>query len=172
MLQRGAIERGLADHMPSLTAHARRLTRDSARADDLVQDTAVRALAFAWSFEPGTNVRAWLHQVLVSVFVTSCRKRTRERRALDSFGSDPCLWVQKDAAPEMRELSRPVVGALSRLPAGFEDVVRLVDVEEKSYRDAATELAVPLGTVMSRLHRARRMLASVLSEREPRARAA
>jgi len=171
-LARATIERRLAEHLPSLRAHARRLTRDGSRADDLVQDTVVRALAFAWSFEAGTNLRAWLHQILMSVFITNCRSRARERRALDSMGRDPCLWVHKEAAPEMRELSRPVASALSRLPAGFRDVVRLVDVEERSYKDAATELAVPLGTVMSRLHRGRRLLASALSECEHSPRAA
>jgi len=127
-------------------------------------------MAFASSFEPGTNVKAWLHQVLESVFLSSCRRRVRERRALDALGSDPCAWTRGDDAPVMRALSRPVTSALEQLPPTFRDVVRLVDVEELSYKDAATELSVPLGTVMSRLHRARRLLATALAD--PPARAA
>jgi RNA polymerase sigma-70 factor (ECF subfamily) len=148
-----------------LVSHARRLTRDRGEAEDLVQATALRALAFAGSYQPGTNLKGWLHQVLDSVFVSGCRRRMRERRALIGMESDPCAWFRHDALPAMRELSPPVASALARLPAGYRDVVRLVDVEELSYRDAASELAVPLGTVMSRLHRGRRLLAENLGER-------
>lgn len=139
-----------------------------------MQEAALRALAFAWSFEPGSNVRAWLHQVLESVFISQCRRRTRERRAFDSLGRDPCAWMQKDAAPLMLSLSPRVVRALAELPPAFREVVQLVDVQELTYRDAAERLQVPLGTVMSRLFRGRRLLASALADVEaaPAARAA
>ena len=134
----------------------------------------MRALAFAWSFEPGTNVRAWLHQVLESVFVSQCRRRSRERRAFEALGRDPCAWTHKDAAPAMLALSPRVGRALGALPVAFGDVVRLVDIEEHPYRDAAEKLQVPLGTVMSRLFRGRRLLAAALSddEADPPSRAA
>ena len=169
-----AVRSGLTEHLPSLRAHANKRTRNRVEANDIVQEAALRALAFAWSFEPGTNVRAWLHQVLESVFVTQCRKRTRERRAFDALGRDPCAWTQKDAAPAMLALSPRVGRALDALPAGFREVVRLVDVQELSYRDAAERLQVPVGTVMSRLFRGRRLLAAALAESEalPAARAA
>lgn len=157
------VRRGLVEHGASLVAHARRLTRDHAAAEDLVQDTSVRALAFALSFEPGSNVRAWLHHILHTVFITRCRRRTRERRALESLHADPCAWVRRDAEAAMQKLSPPVEHALSRLPNTFRDVVQLVDVLELSYRDAASELAVPIGTIMSRLHRGRRLLATALA---------
>lgn len=160
------VRRGLTLHLPSLRAHAYRRARSRLEANDIVQEAALRALAFAWSFEPGTNVRAWLHQVLESVFVSQCRKRTRERRAFDALGRDPCAWTQKDAAPAMLSLSPRVSLALEALPLGFREVVKLVDVEELSYRDAAEQLQVPVGTVMSRLFRGRRLLASVLADRE------
>jgi RNA polymerase sigma-70 factor (ECF subfamily) len=160
------VRNGLTEHLPSLRAHAYRRTRSRVEANDVVQEAALRALAFAWSFEPGTNVRAWLHQVLESVFVSQCRKRTRERRAFDALGRDPCAWTQKDAAPAMLALSPRVSRALDELPAGFRDVVRLVDIQELSYREAAERLQVPVGTVMSRLFRGRRLLAAELAESE------
>lgn len=159
------MRRDLVLHLPKLFAHARRLTRDRAAAEDLVQATTLRALAFASSFEPGTNLKGWLHQVLESVFLSDCRRRARERRALLGMESDPCVWLRYDALPAMHALSPPVARALAGLPVGYREVVRLVDVEERSYRDAASELAVPLGTVMSRLHRGRRLLAESLGER-------
>jgi RNA polymerase sigma-70 factor (ECF subfamily) len=168
------VRRGLTDHLPSLRAHAYRRARSRQEGNDIVQEAALRALAFAWSFEPGSNVRAWLHQVLESVFVSQCRRRMRERRAFESLGRDPCAWMQKDAAPAMQSLSPQVARALLALPGAFRAVVQLVDVEELSYRDAAERLQVPLGTVMSRLFRGRRLLASALADGEaaPAARAA
>lgn len=159
-------------HRASLMAHARRLTKSPADAEDLLQDTAVRALSFAESFEAGSNARAWLHQILQSVFVTRCRRRGRERRGLEALTFDPCTWVHTDALPEMGELSPRVEQALMRLPSGFRDAVRLVDVLDLSYKDAARSLEVPLGTVMSRLHRGRRMLATALADVGPSQRAA
>ncbi len=149
-----------------------RLLHNADAAHDLVQETCVRALAFAWSFEAGTNVRAWLHQVLDSVFLTQCRRRGRERRACDALTHDPCAWPKQENGPAMQTLSPCVSRALEELPQSFREVVRLVDVEEWSYRDAADALEVPLGTIMSRLHRGRRLLASVLSDNDQSARAA
>jgi RNA polymerase sigma-70 factor (ECF subfamily) len=160
------VRNGLTLHLPSLRAHAYKRARCRLEANDIVQEASLRALAFAWSFEPGTNVRAWLHQVLESVFVSQCRKRARERRAFEALGRDPCAWTQKDAAPAMLALSPRVSLALETLPLGFREAVKLVDVEEWSYRDAAERLQVPVGTVMSRLFRGRRLLASALADGE------
>lgn len=160
---RDAVQHELARHLPSLRAHARRLTRGTAESDDLVQATALRALVFARTFEPGTNLKAWLHQILDSVFLSGCRRRSREQRALAALELDPCAWVHCELTPPAHELSPPVQSALASLPRSFAEAVRLVDVEQRSYRDAARELAVPLGTVMSRLHRGRRLLAQALA---------
>jgi RNA polymerase sigma-70 factor (ECF subfamily) len=159
------VRAGLAAHRASLLAHARKLTRDPSAAEDLVQDTAVRALLFASSFESGTNLRGWLHQILQSVFVTRCRRRGRELRGLQALTVDPCAWVRPEPTPAMQHLSPRVASALACLPAGFRDVVQMVDVLDISYKDAARSLNVPLGTVMSRLHRGRRLLAELLAER-------
>lgn len=166
------VQRGLCEHWSALERHALRRARSRDTALDLVQETALRALSFAWSFEPGTNLRAWLHQVLDSVFLTQCRKRTRERRAFDALNVDPCAWPKQENQPAMQRMTPSVTRALDELPQSFREVVRLVDVEELSYRDAADTLRVPLGTVMSRLHRGRRLLATALADNDQTKRAA
>jgi RNA polymerase sigma-70 factor (ECF subfamily) len=157
---------GLRDQLlqclPGLRARALKLCFDAVEAEDLVQDTVERALRFERTYQPGTNLRAWVQQVLFSVFVTRCRRRRRERRALDSLLCDPCAWTRGDEVPAMNALSRRVENALEALPPQFAAVIRLVDIGDHSYKDAAERLGVPVGTVMSRLFRGRRMLATAL----------
>jgi RNA polymerase sigma-70 factor (ECF subfamily) len=136
-------------------------------ADDIVQDTIERALRFQGQYERGTNLRAWALQVLFNVFVTRWRRRRRERTALSQLASDPFAWTTPTAmvAPDAGEgtLTNATRRTLDALPKGFRAVVVLVDLEERSYLDAARELGVPVGTVMSRLHRARRLLAAKMA---------
>ncbi|WP_234023328.1 RNA polymerase sigma factor [Sorangium cellulosum] len=147
---------------PELFGRALRLSRSPATAEDLVQDTVERALRFAASYEPGTNLRAWVHQILFSVFITRCRRSRRERNALDVLATDPCAWTAPEGCAETHALSPGVWRALATLPPSFRDTVVLVDLEEMSYKDAAARLGVPVGTVMSRLHRGRKLLAEAL----------
>jgi RNA polymerase sigma-70 factor (ECF subfamily) len=155
---------------PFLFPRALKLCRNRTEAEDIVQETLLRALRFEEGFERGTNLHAWVQQILFSVFLTRCRRKRRERRALEWLSTDPCAWTQRDALPPMRTLSRGVEGALRTLPENFARVVELVDLQEYSYRDAADVLGVPVGTVMSRLFRARRLLASALESTDlPRA---
>jgi len=159
------LRRKLPDLLPSLNARALALCKRQSEASDLVQDTVLRALCFESGYERDTNLRGWLQQILFSVFITRCRKSTRERRALGALAFDPCAWTQPEAPPAVRQsLTRPVSRALDALPAHFSAVVRLVDLEERSYKDAAEALSVPVGTVMSRLFRGRRLLAEALAE--------
>jgi RNA polymerase sigma-70 factor (ECF subfamily) len=142
-----------------------KLAGDRVAADDLVQDAVERALRFASQYEPGTNLRAWAHQILFSVFVTRYRRVRRERNALRILVSDPCAWTAPEPfAPPGAEvaLTPSTRRRLEALPRGFRDVIELVDLGQQSYREAATRLGVPVGTVMSRLHRGRRMLAEQL----------
>ena len=157
------LRRGLTALRPELFGRALRMSRSPALAEDLVQDTVERAIRFESNYQPGTNLRAWLHQILFSVFITRCRRSRRERNALDVLASDPCAWTSPDAAPtDMDALSPGVARALAALPPSFRDVVVLVDLDELSYKDAAAKLRVPVGTIMSRLHRGRRLLAEAL----------
>lgn len=158
------LRRSLVTLGPELFGRALRMSRSVATAEDLVQDTVERALRFESSYQPGTNLRAWMQQVLFSVFVTRCRRLRRERRALESLTTDPCAWTHSESGPAMTALSPRVERALAELPRPFGDVVRLVDLDERSYKDAAAMLGVPVGTVMSRLFRGRRLLAESLRE--------
>ena len=99
--------------------------------------------------------------------MTRCRRGRRERNALDVLSTDPCAWTMPDAAAAACTSSRrPGKRALDSLPDGFRDAVVLVDIEEMSYKDAAERLGVPVGTVMSRLHRGRRLLADAMRATE------
>lgn len=158
------LRRALVTLAPELRGRALRLARNAAEADDIVQDTAERAMRFESHFIPGTNARAWLFQILFSVFVTRCRRLRREHKALSSLASDPCSWTIPDQGPAMRSLTPALADKVAELPKSFRDAVELVDLEEMSYRDAADKMGVPVGTVMSRLHRGRKLLATALTE--------
>ncbi|HEX4446267.1 MAG TPA: RNA polymerase sigma factor [Polyangiaceae bacterium] len=155
---------GLVALVPRLRTRALRLCGDVAVADDIVQDTLERALRFSSQYERGTNLAAWAYQVLFSVFVTRWRRGRRERKALARLASDPCAWTvpASFAAPDVGNgaMTSATRRTLATLPAGFLAVVILVDLEQRSYQDAAAALGVPVGTVMSRLHRGRKLLAS------------
>jgi RNA polymerase sigma-70 factor (ECF subfamily) len=154
--------------LPSLRARALRLARSRADADDLVQEAVLRALRFESTFERGTNLRAWMHRILDSVFITRCRSRTREYRALGRFAADPTLSVESAGAPTLFAVTDCMHSALRALPPKFLSVVELVDLRDHSYREAADELGIPVGTVMSRLFRARRLLETALAPPEER----
>ncbi len=158
------LRRRLPDLLPRLRIRARRLCSRESDALDLVQDTAARALAYEARFEPGSNLYAWLERMLVNLFVSRYRKSSRERRALTGLADDPCSWLHKDSPPAMATLGPQAAGVLSELSEPFRRVVELVDLSEFSYEDAANTLGVPIGTVMSRLHRARRLLAGRLGD--------
>jgi RNA polymerase sigma-70 factor (ECF subfamily) len=159
---------GLIELLPELRARAMRLCGERAAADDIAQDSLERALRFADQYQRGTNLRAWAFQILFSVFVTRWRRRRRERNALENLATDPCAWtVPAGFTPPDRGagfLTPSTQRKLDALPAGFRAVVVMVDIEERTYRDAARELGVPVGTVMSRLHRGRKLLAAQMAE--------
>ena len=143
---------------PSLRAHALKLCRNLSQAEDLVHDTFIRAIRFESSFVRGTNLKAWAHQILRSIFITGCRRRTREIKALAKLTGDPCAWTRPENVPVMQSLSRGAKAALLSLPENYRDVVILVDLQGQSYQETADILGIPTGTVMSRLFRGRRLL--------------
>jgi RNA polymerase sigma-70 factor, ECF subfamily len=160
-------------YIDTLYANALRLTRGKADAEDLVQDTVLRAFRFFDRFERGTNIKAWLLRIQYNTFVNRYRRSTRERDIKESMSLQP---VGEDVVSReaLRALTDPVSAALRPLIAGEleaalatlpEDhrmVVVLADVEELSYKEIAEVLGCPIGTVMSRLHRARRTLRAKL----------
>jgi RNA polymerase sigma-70 factor (ECF subfamily) len=164
------VRRRIAELLPQLRLRALKLCRDRDAADDLLQETALRALSFESSYQADTNLKAWLHQILFSVFVTRCRRRRRNGRFLAEHGADPNLWCTSSEPARPNEgLSPPVQRAIRSLPAHFGQVVVLVDLQDMSYGEAAAELGVPIGTVMSRLHRGRRLLQTQLDTATERA---
>jgi|SoiMethySBSTD1v2_1073268.scaffolds.fasta_scaffold128205_2 RNA polymerase sigma-70 factor (ECF subfamily) len=162
--QAGEVREKLAELLPQLRLRALKLCRDRDAADDLLQETALRALSFEASYRPDTNVKAWLYQILFSVFITRCRRRRRSGRFFAEHGADPNLWCSSTEPARPNEgLSPPVQRAIRALPEHFGKVVVLVDLQELSYGEAAAALGVPIGTVMSRLHRGRKLLVGVLA---------
>jgi RNA polymerase sigma-70 factor (ECF subfamily) len=167
--QSSEVRARLTELLPQLRLRALKLCRDRDGADDLLQETALRALSFEASYKTDTNLKAWLYQVLFSVFITRCRSRRRAGRFIAEHAADPNLWCGTPEAQRPNEgLSPPVERAISALPQHFGQVVVLVDLNEMSYGEAAAELGVPIGTVMSRLHRGRRLLAGKLSPEAPK----
>jgi RNA polymerase sigma-70 factor (ECF subfamily) len=159
---------GLAELFPELRARAVRLCGERAGADDIAQDAVERALRFADQYQRGTNLRAWAFQILFSVFITRWRRRRRERNALENLATDPCAWTVPTGftAPDRGpgSLTPSTQRKLDALPEGFRAVVVMVDLEQRTYRDAARALGVPVGTVMSRLHRGRKLLAAQMAD--------
>ena len=152
-----------------LFGSAMKLTRDEADAEDLVQETFLRAFTFFNHFEQGTNCRAWLFRILTNTFINRYRRRVKESEILsdDEFiqSSGPSFGVvsrQITENPEqdmsLRQINRDIYQALMTIPEVFRFVVVLADLQGFSYRDVAFILDCPVGTVMSRLYRGRRML--------------
>jgi RNA polymerase sigma-70 factor (ECF subfamily) len=149
-------------HFERLYNFACWLTQDRHEAEDLVQETYAKALKGFSSFQPGTNFRAWIYKILRNAFLTS---RTGLKAAatvpLDLEGEEAALPTVKET-PESILLQRSdwqlVQQALEQLPVAYREVLLLCKVEEMSYPEIAATLAVPMGTVMSRLSRARRTL--------------
>jgi RNA polymerase sigma-70 factor (ECF subfamily) len=161
-------------HLDGMFRVAMRYTRDKAHAEDLVHDTIVRALRFQDRFERGTNFKAWIYTVLTHTFIHRYRRQKREREILEGA-------TQEDVASQLRSeearllaadpevayvenmLSDDVVKALDSLPEDFRTVVVLCDLEGLPYKDIAEAVDCPVGTVMSRLYRGRRLLEQKLA---------
>lgn len=154
-----------------LFATAMRLARNRADAEDLVQDTFVKALRFSSRFERGTNLRAWLYTILHNTWRNRLRDAGRESVELDGEETDRAVAVIDGSGvaetPERllmrRTLDADLQAALDGLPDAFRQAVWLRDVEEFSYAEIAEMLRVPMGTVMSRISRGRRLLFERLS---------
>lgn len=155
-------------HLPSLMGFARRLAKNEVDAEDLVQDTFVKAIRARNRYEPGTNLRAWLLRILRNTFINRYHRGSLERTVAGPI-ADPVSdgWVSSASMRAMRdaeslaltpELGRQITAAIDELPEDFRVVVLLADVEELGYREIAETLDCPLGTVMSRLHRGRKLL--------------
>jgi RNA polymerase sigma-70 factor, ECF subfamily len=161
-------------HAQPLYGAALRMTRSPADAEDLVQETYLRAFRSWRQFEPGTNLKAWLFRILTNLYITSYRRRQREPAMVstaDAEGFDlyATLSNQRETTTRSAEsivlerlVDDDVKQALSDLPEQFRMAILLADVEGFSYREIADMLDIPIGTVMSRLHRGRKALQKAL----------
>lgn len=168
-------EQEVLEHLPSLLAVASRLMRNGHEAEDLVQDSVLKAIRAREQFESGTNLRAWLLKILTNTFINRYRRGGLERSVLDGPDADPLAdgWVSSSTMESLRDPEsqalRPILEAeigkaLEELPTEFRLAVVLSDVEDLSYKEISDVMGCPIGTVMSRLHRGRRMLKSRLYE--------
>ncbi|MGI9120923.1 MAG: sigma-70 family RNA polymerase sigma factor, partial [Acidimicrobiales bacterium] len=159
------------EHMPSLYAAAMRMTRNKADAEDLVQETYLKAFRAFGGFQEGTNLRAWLYRILTNTFINIYRakKRRPEESNLEDvedlylyrrLGGLEGAQAGRSAEDEVLEQipESEVKAALEALPKQFCMAVLLADVEGFQYKEIAEILDIPIGTVMSRLHRGRRAL--------------
>jgi RNA polymerase sigma-70 factor (ECF subfamily) len=169
-------EKDALSYLDALYRTALRMTRSPADAEDLVQETYIRAFRFREQFRPGTNLKAWLFRILTNTFINEYRRRsarpeTAELDDVDEYslyrrmvgGAAASSSPDPEAALLDGLVDREVIEALEELPERFRTVV-LLDVEGFSYKEMAEMLDIPIGTVMSRLHRARKSLQKRLYE--------
>ncbi len=147
----------IVELIPRLRRYARALAGDRARADDLVQDTLERAWNKFHLWRPGSDLRAWLFTVMHNVYVNQVRA-SRDHAMLDDEGAEMAVAGAQGASLEIRDLDR----ALALLPAEQREVLLLVALEDMSYAEVAGTLEIPIGTVMSRLSRAREKLRGLM----------
>ena len=166
-------EQQVRPYLGQLYPAALRMTRNPADAEDLVQDTLAKAYTAFAQYTPGTNLRAWLHKILANTFINTYRKRKREPAIAPGAdpaadwhpGTDPLTGPARSAEAEALDkiTDTAILDALRQLPPEFRTTIWLADVEGYPYREVAALMGTPLGTVMSRLHRARGKLRHTLT---------
>lgn len=162
------------EHFDALYNTAMRLTRNPGEAQDLVQETFLKAYRFFHRFEPGTNIKAWLFTILRNTYINAYRKASRQQQQVDfdqvaPFYADPSAiseWTNRGSVEEMLHylVQDDVKRALEALPDEYRMVILLADLEDFAYKEIADIVGCPVGTVMSRLFRGRRLLRKSLAE--------
>lgn len=153
-------DRDFIQHIPRLRRYARALTADRGRADDLVQDTLERAWVKYHLWQPGSDLRAWLFTIMHNVFINQVRANAAGATIpLDDETVLPAVRATQSDRLDVRDLQ----AALSRVPEEQREVLLLVGLEQMTYEEAAGVLGIPIGTVMSRLSRARERLRALLA---------
>lgn len=162
-------ETEIIPHLDAMYNFALRLTANPDDAEDLVQESIVKAFRFFNSFEQGTNAKAWLFRIVKNSFINDYRKQTKQPFKVDYHDIDSYYETVRSEQSDTTDLQAimfrellddDITKALSALPEDFRLVVTLSDIEEFTYEEIANMLDVPIGTVRSRLHRGRKMLKS------------
>jgi len=170
---RERFERDVLPILPSLYGAALRMTRNPTDAEDLLQETTLRAFRGFGGFQEGTNLKAWLYRILTNSYITTYRKKQREPQIVEGpddldewFLFDRIGARHVEGSAEQEVLDRlpdtDVKAALESIPENFRVPVLLADVEGFSYKEIAEIMDTPIGTVMSRLHRGRKALEKAL----------
>jgi len=166
-------EREALPHMDLLYNYALRMTNNAQDADDLVQETYLKAYRFWDSYEQGTNIKAWLFRILKNSYINRYRKETKEPDTVDYDEVKDFYNTVRDESTESNDLQQTLFGnlldddvtkAIASLPDDFRTVVILSDIEGLSYEEIAEFVDCPLGTVRSRLHRGRKLLRQQLMQ--------
>jgi RNA polymerase sigma-70 factor (ECF subfamily) len=164
--RRDEFDRAALPHVGELLRVATRLCGGVDGGEDLVQETYLQAWRSFHRFEAGTNCRAWLYKILLFTYSSQRRKRARQPFLVELDAGDDSRLLVDPVTPDTLTVEA-VRGAFDRLPDPFRTLVVLVDVEGLTYREAADALNVPIGTVMSRLSRGRRLLRLELAQHAP-----
>jgi RNA polymerase sigma-70 factor (ECF subfamily) len=175
MADRAAFAQEAMQYAPQLYNAALRMTRNRADAEDLVQETYLRAYRGYGNFEEGTNLRAWLFRILTNTYINSYRSKQRRVQETDLNDVEDLYLYRRIAHVDLARRSAEdtlfelftddeVKAALESLPESFRLPVLLADVEEFSYKEIAEMLSIPIGTVMSRLHRGRKAMHRALAD--------
>ena len=170
---RDVFEKEFMPHMDAMYNFALKLTADEDDAQDLVQDTCLKAYRFINSFEPGTYAKAWLFRILKNNFINDYRKKSRGPSKVEfewveqsisgeDEAAEPAYFADLQAETVNDMLGDEITAALQSLPVDFRMIIILCDLDEFSYEEMAKILDIPIGTVRSRLHRARTLLKTKL----------
>lgn len=172
---RDTFEEDALQHLDAMYGLACRLTRNTAQAEDLVQDAMVKAMRSFHQFESGTNLKAWLMRVVTTTFLNHYKRKSLEQNTFEGPDAEALneSWMSAESLRGMRSVEDNAIAPLLReelsravdeLPEDFRLAVVLSDVEELSYKEIAEVMGCPVGTVMSRLHRGRSILKTRLFE--------
>jgi len=162
--RRTRFEREMLPHLDALYRVGLRLTRSPADADDLVQETMLKAYRGFDGFTPGTNAKGWLLTILRHAFINEYRRRSRRPETMDLDTAEALAAFPEEGLADPRErffdriVDEALLRAVDELPEAFREAVVLSDIEGLNYQETARVLAVPVGTVKSRLFRGRRLL--------------
>jgi len=171
--KRRSFEREALPHTNLLYNYALRMTNNPADADDLVQETYLKAYRFWDSYEQGTNIRAWLFRILKNSYINRYRKEVREPDTVEYDDVKSLYVLRSEDASDQNDFQESVFGnllddeitsAIASLPHEFRTVVILCDIECLTYEEVSAFMECPLGTVRSRLHRGRRLLRALLAD--------